>query len=109
MHELHFFFDAGAVMVGASLLLAIAAVARTVWLRARPAGAPGAQHSSVSSSWTDSLLLLAVALSLGRVQWLGRWPTRVYVILSGVALLLLAHRGVPYPDAKSALHRGTPV
>jgi hypothetical protein len=63
MHESHFFFDAGAVMVGASLLLAIAAVARTVWLRARPAGAPGAQHSSVSSSWTDSLLLLAVALS----------------------------------------------
>jgi hypothetical protein len=67
LHSLdkHFFFDAGAVMVAASLLLAIAAVARTVWLRARPAGATksGVGHSSVSSSWADSLLLLAVALS----------------------------------------------
>jgi hypothetical protein len=65
MHVSHFFFDAGAVMVAASLLLAIAAVARTVWLRARPAGAtkPGVGHSSVSSSWADSLLLLAVAIS----------------------------------------------
>jgi hypothetical protein len=65
MHGSHFFFDAGAVMVAVSLLLAIAAVARTGWLRARPAGAtkPGVGHSSVSSSWADSLLLLAVAIS----------------------------------------------
>ena len=47
------------------------------------------------------LATMAFAVSLGRVQWLGRWPTRVYVIISGVALLLLAFRGVPYPDAKS--------
>jgi hypothetical protein len=61
----HAFFDAMALMVAASLLLAIAAAARTVWLRARPAGAtkPGVGHSSVSSSWADSLLLLAVAIS----------------------------------------------
>src|SRR5215470_9355633 len=65
IHVSHFFFDAGAVMVAASLLLAIAVVARTVLLRARPAGAtkPGAGHLSVSSSWADSLLLLAVAIS----------------------------------------------
>src|SRR5215472_13711934 len=65
MHDPHFFFDAGAVMVAASLLLAIAAVARTVWRRARPAEAtkPGVGHSSVSSRWADSLLLLAVAIS----------------------------------------------
>jgi hypothetical protein len=61
----HFFFDIGAVMVAASLLLAIAAGARTVWQRARPAEAtkPGVGHTSVSSSWADSLLLLAVATS----------------------------------------------
>jgi len=61
----YYFFDAGEVMVVASLLLAIAAVARTVWLRIRPAGATksGAGHSFVSSSWADSLLLLAVAIS----------------------------------------------
>src|ERR1700751_4270170 len=35
----HAFFDAMALMVAASLLLAIAAAARTIWLRARPAGA----------------------------------------------------------------------
>jgi hypothetical protein len=65
MHESHFFFDAGAVLVAASVLLAIAAVAQTVWLHARPAGAtkPGARHSSVYSSWADSLLLVAVASS----------------------------------------------
>src|SRR5215470_12042377 len=61
----HAFFDTMTLMVAASLLLAIAAVARTVWLRARPAGAtePGVGHSSVSSSWADSLLLVAVAIS----------------------------------------------
>src|SRR5262252_139044 len=65
MHESHVFFDAGALLVAASLLLAIAAVARTVWLRIRPAGAKksGAGHSVVSSSWADSLLLLAVGIS----------------------------------------------
>jgi len=65
MHESHFFFDAGAFLVAASLLVAIAAAARAVWLRARPAGGtkPGTQHSSVSSSWADYVLLLAVALS----------------------------------------------
>jgi hypothetical protein len=65
MHESHFFFDAGAVLVAASVLLAIAAVAQTVWLHARPAGAtkPGARHSSVYSSWADSLFLVAVASS----------------------------------------------
>ena len=61
----HAFFDAMTVMVAASLLLAIAAAARTIWLCARPTGAtkPGVGHSSVSSSWADSLLLLAVAIS----------------------------------------------
>ena len=65
MHYSHIYFDTGAAMVAASLLLAIAAVARTVWLRIRPAGATksGAGHSFVSSSWADSLLLLAVAIS----------------------------------------------
>src|ERR1700720_339540 len=61
----HAFFDAMTVMVAASLLLAIAAAARTIWLRARPTGAtkPGVGQSPVSSSWADSLLLLAVAIS----------------------------------------------
>ena len=61
----HAFFDAMALMVAASLLLAIAAAARTIWLRARPTGAtkPGVEQSCVSSSWADSLLLLAVAMS----------------------------------------------
>jgi hypothetical protein len=58
----HAFFDAMALMVAASLLLAIAAAARTVWLRARPTK-PGVGQSSVSSSWADSLLLFAVAIS----------------------------------------------
>src|SRR5262249_9110650 len=57
----HAFFDTMTLMVAASLLLAIAAVARTVWRRARPAEAMklGVGHSSVSSRWADSLLLLA--------------------------------------------------
>jgi len=61
----HAFFDAMALIVAASLLLAIAAAARTIWLRARPTGAtkPGVGQSLVSSSWADSLLLLAVAMS----------------------------------------------
>ena len=54
-----------ALMVAASLLLAIAAAVRTIWLRARPPGAtkPGLGQSPVFSSWADSLLLLAVAMS----------------------------------------------
>lgn len=65
MSVAHVAFDAAALMVAASLLLTIAAVARTVWQRARPAGAtkPGVEHSSVSSNLADSLLLLAVAMS----------------------------------------------
>jgi hypothetical protein len=61
----HAFFDAMALMVAASLLLAIAAAARTIWLLARPTGAtkPGVGQSPVSLSWADSLLLLAVAIS----------------------------------------------
>jgi hypothetical protein len=61
----HAFFDAMVLMVAASLLLAIAAAARTIWLRARPTGAtkPGVGQSPVSSSWADSLLLLGVAIS----------------------------------------------
>ena len=61
----HACFDAMVLMVAASLLLAIAAVARTIWLRARPAGAtkPGVGQSPVSSRWADSLLLVAVAMS----------------------------------------------
>ena len=49
----HAFFDAMTLMVAASLLLAIAAAARTIWLRARPTGAakPGVGQSPVSSSW----------------------------------------------------------
>ena len=59
------FFDIPALMVAASLLLAIIAAARTIWLRARPAGAtkPGVEQSPVSSNWADSLLLFAVAMS----------------------------------------------
>jgi hypothetical protein len=61
----HAFFDAMTLMVAASLLLAIPAAARTVWLHVRPAGAtkPGVGQSSVSSSWADFILLLAVAIS----------------------------------------------
>jgi len=61
----HAFFDAMTLMVAASLLLAIAAAARTIWLRARPTGAtkPDVGQSPVSSRGADSLLLLAVALS----------------------------------------------
>jgi hypothetical protein len=61
----HAFFDAMTLMVVASLLLTISAAARTIWLRARPTVAtkPSVGQSSVSSSWADSLLLLAVAIS----------------------------------------------
>jgi len=47
------------------------------------------------------LATLAFAASMGRVQWLGRWPTRVFMIVSGVASLLLALTGVHFPDPKA--------
>jgi len=52
------------------------------------------------SGFLAYLATAAFAASLGRVQWLGRWPTRVFVVVSGVALLLLALRGVQFPDPK---------
>ena len=57
--------DAMALMVVASFLLALAAAARTIWLRVFSTGAtkPGVGQSHVSSRWADLLLLLAVAMS----------------------------------------------
>ncbi len=70
------FFIALALMVAASLLLAMAAVVRTVWLRARPPGASKlrARQSPAYSSRSDSLLLLAVAMSWYSVAagWAGQ-------------------------------------
>jgi hypothetical protein len=43
----------------------------------------------------------AFAASLGRVQLLGRGATRVFIIVSSVALLFLMIRGVQYPNAKA--------
>ena len=40
----------------------------------------------------------ALAAAMGRVAWLGRWPTRVYVGLSIVLFVLLSMRGVSFPD-----------
>lgn len=78
----------------------------------------GKQHSGevpaaiISLNDTTDLLLfiagfltyLATALfaaSLGRVQWLGRTAARASMILSGIALLFLAIRGLQYPDPKA--------
>ena len=78
----------------------------------------GKQHSGevpaaiISLNDTTDLLLfmagfltyLATALfaaSLGRVQWLGRTTARAFMILSGIALLFLAIRGLQYPDPKA--------
>jgi hypothetical protein len=85
----HAFFDAMALMVAASLLLAIAAAARTVWLRARPTGAtkPGVGQSPVSSSWADSLLLLAVAMSWYTVG--GGWA--VHLVCYPIYVDMSAH------------------
>jgi hypothetical protein len=43
----------------------------------------------------------AFAASLGRVQLLGRRATRVFIIVSSVALLFLMIRGVQYPNVKA--------
>ena len=43
----------------------------------------------------------AFAASLGRAQWLGRRATRVFIIVSSVALLFLMIRGVQYPDPRA--------
>ena len=42
------------------------------------------------------LATAALAMALGRAQWLGRWATRVFVSVSFVALLFLAKRGLSY-------------
>jgi len=47
------------------------------------------------------LATVAFAASLGRVQWLGRGATRVFMIVSGVALLFLLIRGLHYPDPRA--------
>jgi len=70
------FFLALAVMVAASLLVSLAAVVRTVWLRLRPAGEAklGGVRSPRYSNASDSLLLLAVAMSWYSVAagWAGQ-------------------------------------
>ena len=69
------FFLALIGMVGASLLLALAAVARTIWLRLLPPRAElGVKQSPRYSSASDSLLLLAFAMSWYSVAagWAGQ-------------------------------------
>src|SRR5437660_807945 len=70
------FFLVLLLTVAASLLLSLAAVARTVWLRLRPAGAAqlGIEQSLRYSNASDSLLLLAVGLSCYSVAagWAGQ-------------------------------------
>jgi len=70
------FFLILVLTVAASLLLSLAAVARTVWLRLRPAGAAqlGIEQSPRCSNASDSLLLLAVGLSCYSVAagWAGQ-------------------------------------
>lgn len=44
------------------------------------------------------LATAAFAASLGRVHWLGRRATRAFIIVSFVAVLLLAIRGLAYQD-----------
>src|SRR5256886_2598708 len=46
------------------------------------------------------LATAAFAASLGRVRWLGRGATRVFIIVTFVALLFLMIRGVKYPNVK---------
>ena len=62
--------------VAASLLLALGAVARTIWLRLRPGGArqPGIGQSPDYSNASDPLLLLAVSMSWYSVAagWAGQ-------------------------------------
>jgi len=70
------YFLALVLMVVATLLLALAAAARTVWLHLRPAGATqvGVAQSGGYSSMSDSLLILAVAMSWYSVAagWAGQ-------------------------------------
>lgn len=70
------FFLALILTVAASLLLSLAAVARTIWLRVRPSDAaqPGVEQSPGYSKASDSLLLLAVAMSWYSVAagWAGQ-------------------------------------
>ena len=40
----------------------------------------------------------AFAASLGKAGWLGRWPTRTYVSVNLIAVLLLWMRGSTFPD-----------
>jgi hypothetical protein len=70
------FFLALIVMVAASVLLSLAAVARTIWLSVRRAGAAhlGVEQSPTYSKASDSLLLLGVAMSWYSVAagWAGQ-------------------------------------
>ena len=70
------YFLALLLTVAASLLLSLAAVARTIWLRFRPTGAaqPGVGQSPGYSNASDPLLLLAVAMSWYSVAagWAGQ-------------------------------------
>lgn len=75
-------------MVAASVLLALANVARTVWLCLRSAGATqlAPERSPEYSSWSDYLLLLAIAMSWYSVAagWAGQlvcYP--IYADMSG--------------------------
>lgn len=70
------YFLALLLTVAASLLLSLAAVARTIWLRSRPARAAqlGVRQSPGYSNASDTLLLLAVAMSWYSVAagWAGQ-------------------------------------
>jgi hypothetical protein len=70
------FFVVLVLMVAASLLLALAAVVRSVWRCVRPGGAktPGVGPSPIYSGKSDLLLLLAVATSWYSVAagWAGQ-------------------------------------
>lgn len=47
------------------------------------------------------LATAAFAVSLGKVQWLGRGATRTFMLISLVALSLLIIRGTSFPDPKA--------
>jgi len=70
------YFLALIVTVAASLLLSLAAVTRTIWLRLRPASVaqPGVGQSPGYSNASDTFLLLAVATSWYSVAagWAGQ-------------------------------------
>jgi hypothetical protein len=48
--------------------------------------------------WLTYLTTAAFALSLGRARWLGVAASRAFVIVAVVALLLIAVRGLAFPD-----------